>query len=414
MITVTLTEERSDGLVRRVARTSDKEIWWDIKGANEILPPPLDLHDMAATCFIFHAMNKGEDLYIAGPVSRSLLENLEDLVASWVNYCPHLYKSIRIFSNEEVSDKSRTAPAHAKHQAIAAFSGGLDATFTAWRHHNGRVGRKTRKILTGALIQGFDIPLEKMEAFEISVASATNTLQSIGLPLATVQTNWRSQVCVNWEMEFGSGVATCLMNWQGSVDTALIGSDMDYRRLVYPWGGSPMTYGQFSNDGFKVEYDGGEFARSEKAEGISGWATGLSNLRVCWAGPITGKNCGVCEKCIRTKMNFLAVGAPLPPTLSGMPSLTAIFRLRTSNEQQIALLNDILEIATQRNIKGPWVRALKFALFKNKLVLRVPMVRFMRNRWREIKYGMKVLQQAPKKPSLSLEKNFKTNAKTTS
>lgn len=410
MITVTISEERSDGLVRRTVRSHDKEVWWDIKGANEVLPPPLDLHDMAATCFIFHAMSKGEDLHIAGPVSNSLLENLEDLVASWVNFCPHLYKKIRISADEEVSDLSRTNPAHTTNKAISAFSGGLDASFTAWRHHNKKVGRKTRNIFAGALIQGFDIPLSEMRAFETSAVSAAQTLQSIGIPLATVQTNWKNEVCTNWEMEFGNGVATCLMNWLGAVDTALIGSDMDYRRLVYPWGGSPMTYGHLSNNGFKVVYDGGEFARTEKVEGISDWQLGLTNLRVCWAGPHTGKNCGVCEKCTRTKLNFLAVGVPLPPSLPGIPSLYAISKLRTTNEQQIALLNDIVEMATSRNINGPWLQALKFAIYKNKLFLRVAIIRFMRKRWWQFKKGIIALPNFLHKRALTLEKIFKTDA----
>ncbi|MBA3696283.1 MAG: hypothetical protein H0W85_05890 [Methylotenera sp.] len=414
MITVTLSEERSEGLVRRIARSQDKEVWWDIKGANDVLPPPLDLHDMAATCFIFYAMSKGEDLYIAGPVSRSLLENLEALVASWVNYCPNLYKSIRIFSDEEVYDKSRTIFSQARNKAIAAFSGGLDATFTAWRHHNGRVGRKNRKILAGALIQGFDIPLEKIQAFEISAASASETLQSISVPLVTIQTNWKSQVCANWEMEFGNGVATCLMNWLGSVDTALIGSDMDYRRLIFPWGGSPMTYGMLSSDGFKVEYDGGECARTEKAKVISDWEVGLRNLRVCWAGPLTGKNCGICEKCIRTKMNFLAMGVPLPSSLLGAPSISAVSCLRTSNEQQIALLNDIVDTATQSNIKDPWVQGLKFAIFKNKLIHQFAVIRYMRTIWRQIKGGSRAIQRLLDNPMPSLEKKLEANAKITS
>jgi hypothetical protein len=346
------------------------------------------------------------------------LENLEDLVLSWVNYCPNFYKRIRISADEEVRDQSRICPPNTKNLAIAAFSGGIDASFTAWRHHNGKVGRKTRKILAGALIQGFDIPLYNLEAFYTSVASASETLQSINIPLVTVQTNWKNVVCDNWEMEFGDGVATCLMNWQGAVDTALIGSDMDYRRLVFPWGGSPMTYGMLSNDGFKVIYDGGECPRTEKAETISSWKVAMSNLRVCWAGPLNGKNCGVCEKCTRTKMNFLAVGAPLPPALPDMPKLSSIFCLRTSNEQQISLLNDILETAIQRNIQGHWVLALKFALFKNKLVQRVAIVRFIRSIWRLAKPIFVAPPRVSNNPRQPLEdkfreEKFKANAKTT-
>ena len=53
---------------------------------------------------------------------------------------------------------------------------------------------------------------------------------SIRVPLVVLRTNWRPEVCVHWEMEFGAGVATCLRNWQGTVDTGLMGSDHDYAR----------------------------------------------------------------------------------------------------------------------------------------------------------------------------------------
>lgn len=396
-ITVTLSEERSEGLVRRIVKSTDKEVWWDIKGSSDVLPPPLDLHDMAATAFIFHAMSSREDLHIAGPVSHSLLENLEGFVASWVNYCPDLYRKIKISADEEIYDKSRTHPPRTKNLAIAAFSGGLDATFTAWRHHNQKVGRKNRKLLAGVLIQGFDIPLNAADAFEISAASASTTLQSINVPLVTIQTNWKNEVCNEWEMEFGGGVATCLMNWQGSVDTALIASDLDYRRLVFPGGGSPMSYSMLSNDGFKVIYDGCEFARTEKAESISNWKMGLNNLRVCWEGPLTGKNCGICEKCIRTKMNFLAVGAALPPALTGTPTWLSIFRLRTTNDQQLALLSDIVDMATQRKIEGTWVQALKLTIYKNKLIQRFAILRFMQRKWWQAKRGIRAMVTASEK-----------------
>jgi hypothetical protein len=173
-----------------------------------------------------------------------------------------------------------------------------------------------------------------------------------------------------------------------------------------------MTYGQLSNNGFKVVYDGGEFARTEKVEGISDWQLGLTNLRVCWAGPHTGKNCGVCEKCTRTKLNFLAVGVPLPPSLPGAPSLYAISKLRTSNEQQIALLNDIVDMATSRKINGPWLQALKFAVYKNKLFLRVAIIRFMRSKWWQFKKGVTAVPSYLSKRVPTVEKIIKTNAQT--
>ncbi|WP_353153160.1 hypothetical protein [Herminiimonas fonticola] len=365
-LVVQLREVRSDGQVRRIASFGDQQVWWELAGQNESLPAPLQVHDMAATALVFVAMHRGQDMYIDGPVTFSLLKNLEDLIACWAAWRPDLYQQIHVSAARELPDDAIRLPQTP--QAVAAFSGGLDASFTAWRHVTGRAGRRSYHLLAGVLIQGFDIALNADAAFDITVASAADSLHSINVPMVTLKTNWRDVACVNWEMEFGNGVASCLRNWQGSAQAGLVGSDEDYTRLVLPWGGNPITYAMLSSRDFQIVYDGGEFARTEKAERILDWEVGLRNLRVCWEGPITGRNCGRCEKCLRTKLNFMAVGAELPESLSGRPSDAQIRALRAGNHAQLVLLDEIVQIAGKRNIKEPWVSALKLTIRKNRLL----------------------------------------------
>lgn len=366
MLTATLSESRTTECVRRSVEIADKKLWWEITGPTQVLPPPLTVHDMAVTAVVFIAMRQGENLHIEGPVSESMLESVEDLIASWVNLRPDLYQRINVTAAEEVPDNALPVPPRGV--AIAAFSGGLDSSFTVWRHANGGVGRRTRRLFAGALIHGLDVPLSAERAFAIAYANADDTLKSINVPMVVIRTNWKTEGCTHWEMEFGTGVSTCLRNWQGVVDTALLGSDEDYLRIVMPWGGNPLTYAMLSSTGFKVVYDGGEFARSEKAEGIKDWEVGLRSLRVCWEGPITGHNCGKCEKCLRTKMNFLAVGTPLPLSLPGMPTTSQVFSIRAKASAQMALLYEILDIAKGRGINEPWVGALGWSLAKNRVI----------------------------------------------
>ena len=126
-----LSETRSRGSVKRTAKFDDKEVWWDISGDESILPPRLTVHDTAATGLVFFAMHHGKHLHIDGLVSASLLENLEDLVASWVNWRPDLYRRINISAAEEVRTPYEPSSSVISGQAVAAFSGGLDASFTA-------------------------------------------------------------------------------------------------------------------------------------------------------------------------------------------------------------------------------------------------------------------------------------------
>jgi len=370
MLYVTLSETRTPDSVRRCAVIAGKEVWWEITGPSDALPLPLTVHDMAVTAFTNFAMHRGEDLHINGPVSESMLESVEGLVASWVNLRPDLYQRIKVTADTEIPDSALPVPP--RHTAIVAFSGGLDASFTTWRHFTGRAGRRSRNLFAGVLVQGLDMPLCADQAFANACGNAKQTLNSINRPLMAVKTNWRDEVCTEWVMEFGTAVTTCLRIWQGLVDTALVGSDEDYSRLVMPLGGNPLTFAMLSSSGFTVIYDGAEFARTEKAGGISDWEMGMRNLRVCWQGPLTGYNCGICEKCLRTKMNFLASGAPLPPALAGMPTISQILGIRVRINFQIVLLNEVYEIAMKNGIKAPWLNALRWTIAKNSLMNGLP------------------------------------------
>jgi hypothetical protein len=55
---------------------------------------------------------------------------------------------------------------------------------------------------------------------------------------------------------------------------------------------------------------------------LASWPTALAALRVCPAGPRNGGNCGRCEKCLRTRLELLAVGVEETAALG--PSLTPI------------------------------------------------------------------------------------------
>lgn len=386
-LTIRLSETRGAGHVTRIATFGNRQVWWEMSGPDASLPAPLRVHDMAVTAFVFAAMHEGIDLHVDGPVTFSLLKNMEDLIACWHAWRPDLYRKINVSAAQEVADVM--LPASTTSRAVAAFSGGLDASFTALRHVTRSAGRRSYELMAGVLIQGFDIGLDANAAFATTVSTAADSLRSINVPMVTLRTNWREVACVNWEMEFGNGVATCLRNWQGSACAGLIGSDEDYARLVLPWGGNPITYTMLSSRDFQIVYDGGEFTRTEKAEQILGWPAGLRNLRVCWEGPLTGRNCGHCEKCLRTKLNFMALGAPLPESLAGRPSDADIQNLRAGNHAQLVLLDEIVEIAERRGIRETWVRALKIAIVKNRMRNAFPVVattkRVLRPLWRPIK-----------------------------
>jgi len=90
-----------------------------------------------------------------------------------------------------------------------------------------------------------------------------------------------------------------------------------------------------SGDWFRVVTDGSGFGRTEKVEMLTPYPAVLAAIKVCWAGDDPGKNCGACEKCVMTRLNFLAAGirdapcfdTPLTPELIAglsMPSTNVV------------------------------------------------------------------------------------------
>ena len=62
-------------------------------------------------------------------------------------------------------------------------------------------------------------------------------------------------------------------------------------------------------------HDGARHARFQKVRELASWPTALAALRVCPGNPGNELNCGVCEKCLRTRLELLAAGVEETATL---------------------------------------------------------------------------------------------------
>lgn len=254
---------------------------------------------------------------------------------------PQKYRAISVLP-ASVAAKI-TIPAADQKQSVIAFSGGVDATFTLLRHTKNLAGFRTTKPAAGILIHGFDIPLQSEAAFAMAQSNAKSVLDTLSLPLITVRTNWR-EICSDWETQYVSGLAACLNLFSGIARFGLFGSDEDYANFVLPWASNPVTNHLLSSDTFKIVTDGAGYTRTEKVELIASFPEVSKKLRVCWEGK-NGDNCGRCEKCVRTALNFMATGVLPPPSLIQRLDLSTILKFRVKNPVQLYFIRDILEFA---------------------------------------------------------------------
>jgi hypothetical protein len=289
------------------------EIYWEFQGPH--LPELDGVNDFAVVALLAFAMNRSLGIHVRGTVSRSLLEAVEECQDVWSRWRPDLFKRVSLRADVELD-----AAGLEGRGAVMAFSGGVDACFSLFAHKRKLLSRRAKDIRSAVLILGFDIPLERNDWADLAIVHAKNILGDFDVPLTIVRTNWKD-FCVNWEMAFGFGVASVLHQFAGKFSTGVWSADEPYGGEVLPWGNhstsNTLLFGQY----FPIVATGGGWTRSEKVALIGASDSIRSNLRVCWAFPENKLNCGQCEKCVRTYLNFLATGHPVVPALG--PKLEA-------------------------------------------------------------------------------------------
>lgn len=354
MIKISLTEKRSENIISRKLTFGQDEIYYDFFG--DVLPGPIKDLDAALVASIYMAMRKGEPIHVAGGVSATLLENLEEFQRAWALLRPDLFQTVAVSADDEIAD------APSLNTAIIAYSGGVDANSSLAFHMEGHAGRRQREIEAAVLIHGMDVPLYKDFSFFEDVAKAS--LRYYDLPLSIVRTNWRN-FNPNWEMVFIAGITGCLH--QFDVGYGILSSDEDYASLVMPWSSNPATNHLLS--GLRaIQTEGGGFTRTQKVKMLPPALT--KNLRVCWQDiSAAGKlNCGECEKCIRTKMNFEANGMQAPACLGRKVTARDGSRPLARNLVQRNYLLDALRHARLNGIEEGWVRTLPIGLGLSKAI----------------------------------------------
>lgn len=285
-----------------------KELWF-LYPADLPMPEDDDC-DTYLLAALLPAMQRKADIVVRGSVSQELLINLTELQYIWHKWLPEEFFIVDIKVDNVRSDEVRVKG------AVVAFSGGADAQFAAYRHVKGNAGYATQDIKAGIFIHGLDIPLTDTQGFSGAAKLATVVLEDLDIDLKVARTNIRELWTINWEYYFAAAIASVLSGFSRYAGNGLIGSSEPYDSLLAPWGSHPMTDPLLSSGAFKVIHDGAGFSRSEKIKLISEWDLGVENLRVCWAGGNHDRNCGRCEKCVRTRLNFILSGVDNPKCFS--------------------------------------------------------------------------------------------------
>ncbi len=341
--------ETHNGLIRRCVTISrpgreDVLLWAEVP---EQYADWLTTHDDPLLILaIYPIMEQGGECRIHAEVDRVLLENLTEFMRIWRLWCPGacLFPTL---TADALLDRESSA---SRAEAICAFSGGVDAAFTLCTHVSGHWGPLSLKVPAAVMIHGADIYLHQQAEFDCAFSHAEAALRPLGVELVPLRTNFR-EYAHNWSLSHYSVVVAALSLFGGRFCRGLMGSDFiastELISASLPYGMNYVTDHLFNSSTFTSRPVGCDSSRTERCEFISHFPSIMEHLRVCWQNREGRYNCGICEKCIRTALNFMALGYRSALPFSETFTLEHLKRLNIRSHFEHMALTDILSVDRQ-------------------------------------------------------------------
>lgn len=253
---------------------------------------------------LLQAMSLGEDIRVEGAVSARLLRNLEIYQSVFSAWFPAALRPVGIVPRDFMAP-----PAIVGSPAVAAaFSGGVDSTFTLLDHSGVDETDAAYRITHALFVHGFDIPLTAPEIYDAWAGRFRASLLPLGVELIEVRTNVRQFVDrLPWVWTHGSALGSVALMLEAMLTRFYIPASASYTDLE-PWGSHPITDPLMSTESMEIHHDGC-LPRVDKILRIADWPGSKSGLRVCWEHPDSSRNCCRCHNCVMTMIGLELAGA---------------------------------------------------------------------------------------------------------
>lgn len=314
-----------------------------------------------ALCFVlFYALQHAQTLKVNGPVSERFLRNIRLFQEAWQCHHPVLYGEVEILPSSVVSNAHLKEPVVTS-QHIQTFSGGVDSLFSLLRNSGENVAEylKTNAIV---LVHGFDIPCSNQRDFDNVRRRVETMADAAEVDLHVVKTNIRSKLKTDWEHCHGAALAGVLHQFSRSYGQGIVASSDPYNYVSFvphAWGSSPATDYLLSGNEMEIVHDGAGFSRVEKIAFLANQAPALmSQSQFCWQGDVRSENCGVCDKCIHTRLALRAAGYKEDLCFESEFSFGMIDNVIVG-EETLGDILPLLNFAQANGCQEPWVQDLQ-------------------------------------------------------
>jgi 7-cyano-7-deazaguanine synthase in queuosine biosynthesis len=275
--------------------------------------------DKKLDCWLFLmlpvCMMLDEDLEVSGTISQTAINAFYNAQEELLEGHPHL-KKIKLTTETATVETSEIKKA----SGIGSFfSGGLDSTYTA---------ETVKDIDTLIGVWGFDISVTNEKHWKLTQSILEELSAGINKKLVTVKTNIRalSNGLLSWGRDYHgpamAGIAIALSNHVSKVYVSASHIEETKR-----WGQFPSLSRSFSTEHQDI-IEHGALVRTEKALSL-GKHPSAKRLRVCYRNKTDRANCGECQKCLRTRLEFSLINSPFRPKgLETQPSLLEIMKIK--------------------------------------------------------------------------------------
>lgn len=297
-----LSRSFEDGKVTLSALVDGRVLWFRFQAA---LPLADEIQLSAApfaVAMLLVAMQRREDIWIDATLSPRILAGLQLYQERYNAWFPNRFHRIQIHSQSiKVVERAEGTPL----RTACAFSGGVDSFYSF-------LELSSLPITDALFMAGFDMPLNLTDSISELTRSYTELMSKAGVRFWVGSTNVRHFVnTVDWTNSHGQALAASALFFEAIWDSFVIPSS--YVQSSHPrWGTHPELDPLLSTEQMRFVHHGAELDRLGKLKRIlqSPQAPeSYSRLRVCWIQDIGLRNCGRCEKCLRTMTALDLLGA---------------------------------------------------------------------------------------------------------
>lgn len=314
------------------------------------------LYDFALWAVIPLAMRLGEgEIHFGYKVSQKAYNSANQVARVWANWAPEIYSFPNFTGVKTTSVNSNID------RNCTFFSGGLDSTYSA-------IKLREESILSDSItVHGMDYWFGDHEKFDLLMNQTYKFRKNHFANSYSVRTNiyevYDSIGCNPFDGQVTHVFALFACGSLFNYSQYFIAADyrLDQQYTAHPYGSNFATNSLMHNAYGSLVTRDYEVGRGLKAKYLFKRKINLDSLSICANYEFRPRNCGVCEKCMRTKVLFFASSGVIPNIFNNKDIPSDWFRsFELCNKVKRVFFRDILDtilegsFSTELNYSGAY------------------------------------------------------------